>query len=175
VRFSARGRWGQCGLQGAVIVSLFVGCRAGSAPATNDESIRHGVTAAIDSLFTALDSRQPERMLAAWAPGADVLHVSDTTVTRVDTLLPVLRPMWAARRKFKGTWSLHGLYLLGPHAAVATANVRFVPTDTLGTTTATQGVWTLVLVEHAGVWKIVNDHRTMAPVPLVQSDSTAYR
>ncbi len=114
-------------------------------------------------------------MLAAWAPGADILHVSDTTVTRVDTLLPVLRPMWAARRKFKGTWSLHGLYLLGPHAAVATANVRFVPTDTLGTTTATQGVWTLVLVEHAGVWKIVNDHRTMAPVPLVPSDSTAYR
>jgi hypothetical protein len=104
-------------------------------------------------------------MVAAWAPGSDVLHVSDTSITRVDTLLPVLRPLWSARRDFKGTWSLHGLRMLGSHAAVATTNVRFVATDTLGSTTASQGAWTFVFEEHDGTWKIVADHRTMAPVP----------
>ena len=72
----------------------------------------------------------------------------------------------AGRRAFKGTWTLHGLRMLGPHAAVATADVRFVATDTLGSTTERKGVWTLVLEEQDGAWKIVADHRTMAFVPL---------
>jgi ketosteroid isomerase-like protein len=41
----------------------------------------------------------------------------------------------------------------------------FVVTDTLGSTTARQGVWTLVLEQHEGAWKIVADQRTMVLVP----------
>jgi len=104
-------------------------------------------------------------MLAAWSPGSDVLHVSDTSVMRVDTLLPTLRPLWAERRAFRGTWTLHGLRMLGPQAAVATTDIRFVATDTLGSTTERTGVWTLVLEEQNGAWKIVADHRTMVSVP----------
>ena len=50
--------------------------------------------------------------------------------------------------------------------AVATADIRFVATDTLGSTTDRKGVWTLVLEEQDGAWTIVADHRTMAFVPL---------
>jgi hypothetical protein len=35
------------------------------------------VTSAIDSLMAGMESLQSDRMLAAWAPGVDVLHVSD--------------------------------------------------------------------------------------------------
>jgi hypothetical protein len=171
VRVPERGRLGRSSFWGTGALLVFaIGCRAASAPASKADPIRLGVTVAIDSLFAALESLQPEWMLAAWAPGADVLHVSDTSVIRIDTLLPALRPIWATRRKFSGTWSLHGLRVLGPHEAVATLNVRFVATDTLGSTTARQGVWTLVLEARKGAWKIVADHRTMVFVPLKGSD-----
>ena len=166
MKLPKEGRLGACRFWGTAAVFVFaIGCRAASPPASKPDVIRRGVTLAIDSLFAALESLQPERMLAAWAPGSDVLHVSDTSVIRIDTLLPALRPTWSARREFKGTWSLHGLRVLGPQAVVATLNIRFVATDTLGSTTARQGVWTLVLEEHQGAWKIVADHRTMVFVP----------
>lgn len=152
-------------VSGGVLV-FAIGCSAKSAPATNDESIRLGIKAAIDSLFASMESLQPERMLAAWAPGSDVLHVSNTRVSRIDTLLPSLGPLWEERRAFRVQWTLHGLRMLGPHAAVATTDIRFVATDTLGSTTERTGVWTLVLEEQRGAWKIVADHRTMVFVPL---------
>lgn len=148
------------------LLVFVAGCRTAAGPPSNDESSRLGISAAIDSLFASMASLQPERMLAAWSPGSDVLHVSNTSVIRIDTLLPSLRPVWAGRRAFRGTWTLHGLRMLGPHVAVATTGVRFVATDTLGSTTERKGVWTLVLEEQDGVWKIVADHRTMAFVPL---------
>jgi uncharacterized protein (TIGR02246 family) len=154
-------RW-LCGTGAALVFAL--GCRAPT-PTTSDASIRLGITAAIDSLFAAMESLQPERMLAAWSPGSDVLHVSNTNVIRIDTLLPALRPLWAGRRAFKGTWTLHGLRMLGPHVAVATTDIRFVATDTIGSTTERKGVWTLVLEEHDGAWRIAADHRTMTFVP----------
>jgi len=149
------------------LLFVFVGgCRAAPAPASTDGFIRLKIAAAIDSLFVSMESLQPERMLAAWSPGSDVLHVSDTSVMRIDTLLPSLGPPWAGRRAFRGTWTLHGLRMLGPHAAVAITDIRFVATDTLGSTTERKGVWTLVLEQQDGAWKIVADHRTMASVPL---------
>ena len=61
--------------------------------------------------------------------------------------------------------SLPGLRRLGPHAAVAKTNIRFEATDTLGSTTARNGVC-LVPEESDGIWRIVANHRTMVVVPL---------
>jgi hypothetical protein len=143
------------------VIALAAGCEAAS-PAPSADSIRAGVTLAIDSLLASMESLNPDRMLAAWQPAPDVLHVSDTAVLRIDTLLPSLRPVWAARREFRATWSMLGLRPLGSNAAVATTRVRFVATDTLGATTTRDGVWTIVLDRSRGKWEIVADHRTMA-------------
>jgi hypothetical protein len=110
-------------------------------------------------------SLQPDRMLAAWAPGPDVLHASNGSIARIDTLLSSLYPVWRGRRAFTMTWTMRALQILGPAAAVATTSVRFVATDTLGVTTAREGVWTLVFAERQGTLKIVADHRTMEVVP----------
>jgi len=134
------------------------------AQAATHPAIEQQVRAAIDSLASGMASLQPERMLAAWAAGADVLHVSNGSVARIDTLLPSLYPVWRGRRAFKMTWTMRALHVLGPAAAVATTSVRFVATDTLGVSTTREGVWTLVFVERAGGWKIVADNRTMEVV-----------
>ncbi|MEP7066375.1 MAG: hypothetical protein ABI889_10110 [Gemmatimonadota bacterium] len=144
---------------------LALGCATARAPAVRDATVQGQITIAIDSLAAAMESLQPDRMLAAWAPGSDVLHVSNTNVVRIDTLLPSLYPVWHSRRAFKVTWTMRALRALGPSAAVATTSVRFVATDTLGVTTTRDGVWTMVFAESAGVWKIVADHRTMEAVP----------
>jgi hypothetical protein len=141
---------------------LAADCKSTASSAPSADSIRAGVTMAIDSLLASMESLKPDRMLAAWRPGPDVLHVSDTAVLRIDTLLPSLRPVWGTRREFKATWSLLGLVPLGPNAAVATTRVRFVATDTLSATTTRDGVWTIVLDRSRGRWEIVADHRTMA-------------
>ena len=146
-------------------LALILGCEATRAPAVDDSEVRTQVTAAIDSLMGGMESLQPDRMLSAWARGPDVLHVSNTSVARIDTLLPSLYPVWRSRRAFKVTWTLRALRTLGPSAAVATTNVRFVATDTLGVTTTREGVWTLVFAKSGGAWKIVADHRTMDVVP----------
>ena len=150
---------------GSVCLAVMLGCSTSQAPAAATGALEHQVTAAIDTLARAMESLQPDRMLAAWAPGADVLHVSNTNIVRTDTLLPSLYPVWRSRRAFKVTWSMRALRALGSSAAVATTNVRFVATDTLGVTTTRDGVWTLVFEESQGAWKIVADHRTMEVVP----------
>jgi hypothetical protein len=148
-----------------LVFAVTLGCAAPRAPAHDDAAVRAHVTSAIDSLMASMESLQPDRMLAAWAPGADVLHVSNTTVVRIDTELPSLYPVWRSRRAFKVTWTMHALHTLGPSAAVATIDVRFVATDTAGVTTTRVGAWTLVFAEDHGAWKIVADHRTMEAVP----------
>jgi len=131
----------------------------------NRAVIEQQVRSAIDSLASGMASLRPDRMLSAWAPGPDVLHVSNGSIARIDTLLPSLYPVWNSRRAFKMTWTMRALRVLGPSAAVATTSVRFVATDTLGVTTTREGVWTLVFAESGGAWKIVADNRTMAVVP----------
>ena len=128
-------------------------------------AIEQHVRTAIDSLASGMESLHPDRMLEAWARGPDVLHVSNGSVARIDTLLPSLYPVWHGRRAFKMTWTMRALRVLGPSAAVATTSVRFVATDTLGVTSTREGVWTLVFAESGGAWKIVADNRTMEVVP----------
>lgn len=147
-----------------IFPTVLFGCRSSATPQAQDENVRRGVLAALDSIFAAFESRQPERMLAAWAPGPHVWHVSDSAYDP-STLLERIRPGWAARREFKVTWSLHDVRVLGPKAAVATAKIRFVATDTLGVTTTRDGYWTLVFEEQLGRWKIVADQRGMVIVP----------
>ena len=123
---------------GTAILAVLLGCQGARPPASQDESVRHGVTGALASLLAAMESRQPEQMRAAWAPGPEVWHVSDS-IYDPGTLLPQIRPVWAARRAFDVSWSLERLRVLGPHSAVATAKVRFVATDTLGPVSAREG------------------------------------
>ena len=146
-------------------LAMTLGCFAVQAQTVRRPTIEQQVRSAIDSLASGMESLQPDRMLAAWAPGADVLHVSNGSITRIDTLLPSLYPVWRGRRAFKMTWTMRALHILGPSAAVATTSVRFVATDTLGVTTTREGAWTLVFAESHGAWKIVADHRTMEVVP----------
>lgn len=148
----------------AIVPAVLFGCQSSATPQAQDETVRRGVLAALDSLFAAFESRQPERMLAAWAPGPHVWHVSDSAYDP-STLLERIRPGWAARRAFKVTWSLHDVRVLGPKAAVATTKIRFVATDTLGVTSTRDGYWTLVFEEQLGRWKIVADQRGMVIVP----------
>ena len=160
-------RPGACHLVAAAFTCIAM--TAGSLPlhAQTDSlaAIEQQVRSAIDSLASGMASLHPERMLAAWAPGPDVLHVSNGSIARIDTLLPSLYPVWNGRRAFKMTWTMRALRVLGPSAAVVTTSVRFVATDTLGVTTTREGVWTLVFAESGGGWKIVADNRTMAVVP----------
>ena len=147
-------------------LAMTLGCFTLQAQTTRPPAIvEQQVRSAIDSLASAMASLQPDRMLAAWAPGADVLHASNGSIARIDTLLPSLYPVWRGRRAFKMTWTMRALHVLGPSAAVATTSVRFVATDTLGVATTREGVWTLVFAERGDVWKIVADHRTMEVVP----------
>jgi hypothetical protein len=146
-------------------IAITFGCFALQAQTVARPAIEQQVRSAIDSLASGMASLQPDRMLAAWAPGSDVLHVSNGSIARIDTLLPSLYPVWRTRRAFKMTWSMRALRVLGPSAAVATTSVRFVATDTLGVTTTREGVWTMVFAESGGAWKIVADHRTMEVVP----------
>src|SRR5690348_11424833 len=69
-------------------------------------AIEQQVRSAIDSLASGMASLRPDRMLAAWAPGPDVLHVSNGSIARIDTLLPSLYPVWNGRRAFKMTWTM---------------------------------------------------------------------
>jgi ketosteroid isomerase-like protein len=146
-------------------IAITLGCFTLHAQSIARPAIEQQVRSAIDSLASSMASLQPDRMLAAWAPGADVLHASNASIARIDTLLPSLYPVWRARRAFKMTWTMRALRVLGPSAAVATTSVRFVATDTLGVTTTREGVWTMVFAESGGAWKIVADHRTMQVVP----------
>ena len=154
---------------GLLCLAVTLACPTPQAAAGSSGTVEHQVTAAIDSLAAGMESLQPDRMLAAWAPGVDVLHVSNTTIARIDTLLPSLYPVWRSRRAFKVDWTMRALRTLGPSAAVATTTVRFVATDTLGVTTTREGVWTLVFAESHGAWKIVADHRTTEVVPATGS------
>jgi hypothetical protein len=145
----------------AACLAMTAACCTLEAQTTSRATIEHQVRSAIDSLASGMASLQPDRMLAAWAPGPDVLHVSNGSIARIDTLLPSLYPVWRGRRAFRMTWTMRALRVLGPSAAVATTNVRFVATDTLGATSTREGVWTLVFAKFRGAWKIVADHRTM--------------
>ena len=146
-------------------LAMTLGCVTLQAQSARRPAVEQQVRSAIDSLASGMASLKPERMLAAWARGADVLHVSNGGIARIDTLLPSLYPVWGGRRAFEMTWTMRALRVLGSSAAVATTSVRFVATDTLGVTTTREGVWTLVFAESGGSWKIVADHRTMEVVP----------
>src|SRR3569832_933137 len=146
-------------------LAMTLGCFSAHAQAVSRPTVEQQVRSAIDSLASGMAALQPERMLAAWAPGADVLHASNGSITRIDTLLPSLYPVWRGRRAFRMTWTMRAFHVLGPAAAVATTSVRFVATDTLGVTTTREGVWTMVFAESGGAWKIIADHRTMERVP----------
>jgi uncharacterized protein (TIGR02246 family) len=150
---------------GFTCLAMTLGCFTLQAQSSSRPAIEQQVRAAIDSLASGMASLQPDRMLAAWAPGPDVLHVSNGSIARIDTILPSLYPVWHGRRAFKMTWTMQALRVLGPSAAVATTRVRFVATDTLGVTSTREGVWTLVFAESGGAWKIVADNRTMVVVP----------
>jgi hypothetical protein len=149
----------------SLCLAMTLGCVTLQAQTAGRSAVEKQVRSAIDSLATGMASLQPDRMLAAWAPGADVLHVSNGSIARIDTLLPSLYPVWRGRRAFKMTWTMRAFRMLGPSAAVATTSVRFAATDTLGVTATREGVWTLVFAKIGDAWKIVADHRTMEVVP----------
>ena len=90
-------------------LAMTLGCLTLQAQTVRRPTIEQQVRSAIDSLASGMESLQPDRMLAAWAPGADVLHVSNGSITRIDTLLPSLYPVWRRRRAFEMTWTMRAL------------------------------------------------------------------
>ena len=88
-----RSRVRHCVAAVSMCLAMTLGCLALQAQNVRRPDIEQQVRSAIDLLASGMASLQPDRMLAAWAQGADVLHTSNGSIARIDTLLPSLYPV----------------------------------------------------------------------------------
>lgn len=132
-------------------------------PGSVRDGIERATATVIDSVFAALRARNADQLTHLWASGPTVLHVSGTQIIQIDTIAPYTARGLSELERFEATWTPHTLQVPSADLAIGTVRVRFRMTPRGQQPQPTSGVWTLILKRFPAGWRIIGDHRTMAP------------
>jgi uncharacterized protein (TIGR02246 family) len=144
---------------------------------------RDAIATEIETLVRrTYDLRAPnvaDRLLALYADSGRVVSASaGQMLTSRDSLARGLRDFWnqvgREMRDPEWVWDRFAFDVLGPDAAVMTATYRIPHRTPRGEPHEVGGAWTAAWVRRDGRWRIVQEHLSETPSPIILTpDSTS--
>ena len=147
------------------VLLLVLAVPAGAAPEdeTLREEVERGTRETLDELFSAFRALDADRCYDVYATGPEVLHISDLSSHRVDSLKPRTAALFETLRSLEGSWIPHTLQVVTPDVAIRTVRLELAFVSEDGESTDLQGLWTLVLRRSPDGWKIVHRSSDRSP------------
>jgi ketosteroid isomerase-like protein len=124
------------------------------------EAIQQAVT---DAAWSHLQAPDADTALSYYAPDAVVAGDGRLYVS-FDAFAQDARAFYESLREVQvAAWHEPRVQVLSDHAAVFTATVRWVSTDTAGVRLDLRGVWTAVWLRRPEGWRIAVRHESFIP------------
>lgn len=125
------------------------------------------VRRAAQALIEASLNGDVEAVLASYRPDAPFIE-QGRIVARFDELEDAIRDFFRSYRVTENTLSDIRVEILGPKAAILTAQYSFSAVDSEGATMASAGAWSAVFVHDLIRWRVVAPHQS-SPSPQSQA------
>ena len=114
----------------------------------------------IEAAWAHLNAPDADIALSYYAPDA-VVACDGRLYESLDAFAQDARVFYETLNEVhKAAWHEPRVQVLNDHAAVFTANVHWVSTDTAGVKLDLQGVWTAVWLKHPEGWRIAARHES---------------
>lgn len=152
---------GLCIALGSGCASLGLG--GGGAPRDLDgerEAVRVAADSVADAMAAAISRRDAQALAWLFAPSPYAAFISDGLRIPQSRIADVIGASYDELDRMSFRWERRQTQVLAPDAAAMTGWAIYTATDREGRTTRERGVYSLVIVNDRGRWRLLTSHKS---------------